>query len=62
MSGPASTAGRAVHRLRGPADPALDIADPYQQGPEVAEACASAIEELLRVVVPALTGSGRITA
>lgn len=51
-----------VAERRGPADPALDIADPYQQGPEVAEACAQAIDSLLRVVVPALTGSGRITA
>lgn len=51
-----------VAERRGPADPALDIADPYQQGPEVAEACATAIDRLLRVVVPALTGSGRISA
>jgi sulfate adenylyltransferase len=51
-----------VSERRGTASPTLDIADPYQQGPEVAEDCANTIERLLRVVVPALSGSGRIDA
>ncbi len=50
-----------VAQHRGPADHTNDIADPYQQGPEVAETCASAIDELLRVVLPALTGSRTIS-
>ncbi|GAW48469.1 MULTISPECIES: adenylyl-sulfate kinase [unclassified Nocardioides] len=52
----------AVGTRRGTADPSLDIPDPYGQGPEAAEAAASAIEDLLRVVLPALTGSRKITA
>jgi sulfate adenylyltransferase len=39
---------------RGPADPALDVPDPYRRGPEAAQACATQLQELLRVVVPAL--------
>ncbi|HEY0949236.1 adenylyl-sulfate kinase [Nocardioides sp.] len=50
----------AVAERRGQADPALDVADPYGQGPEVAAMCADALEELLRVVVPALTGTRKI--
>jgi sulfate adenylyltransferase len=52
----------AVGTRRGTADPSLDIPDPYGQGAEAAEAAASAIEDLLRVVLPALTGSRKITA
>ena len=52
----------AVAEPRADADPALDIPDPYGQGPEAAEACAASIEALLRVVLPALTGSRKITA
>lgn len=45
---------------RGPADPALDVADPYRRGSAAAEAAATHIDTLLRVVVPALAGSERI--
>ncbi|GAB2456269.1 hypothetical protein GCM10027062_40610 [Nocardioides hungaricus] len=47
----------AVAERRGPADRSLDVPDPYGLGPEAAERTAAALEELLRVVVPALTGS-----
>jgi sulfate adenylyltransferase len=50
-----------VGEHRTTADPDLDVPDPYSRGAETAEACAAAIEELLRVVVPALTGSRKIT-
>ena len=46
---------------RGNADPALDVRDPYRRGPEVAEEAAAHIDELLRVVVPALTGPRMMT-
>ena len=46
---------------RGPAEPHLDVSDPYGRGPEAAETCAQHIDSLLRVVVPALTWSDRIT-
>jgi sulfate adenylyltransferase len=52
----------AVGARPGDPDPALDVPDPYGQGPEAAEACAASIEALLRVVLPALTGSRKITA
>ncbi|MCD4526950.1 adenylyl-sulfate kinase [Nocardioides sp. cx-173] len=52
----------AVAERRGNADVSLDVHDPYGRGPEAAEACATQIDELLRVVVPALTGSARIGA
>ena len=52
----------AVGQRRSTADPALDVPDPYSRGPEAADACASTIDELLRVVVPALTGSRKITS
>jgi sulfate adenylyltransferase len=52
----------AVAERRGNPDPVLDIPDPYGRGPEAAEACASSIEDLLRVALPALTGSRKITA
>jgi len=47
---------------RGPADPALDVADPYRRGPEAARACADQLDGLLRVVVPALADPRRINA
>jgi len=40
---------------RGPADPALDVPDPYRRGPAAASACVARLDELLRVVVPALS-------
>ncbi|ABL83702.1 MULTISPECIES: adenylyl-sulfate kinase [unclassified Nocardioides] len=51
----------AVAERRGQADPSLDVGDPYGQGPEVAAVCADALDELLRVVVPALTGTRKIS-
>ena len=50
----------AIGDRRGTAEQRLDVHDPYGRGPEAAEACATQIDELLRVVVPALTGSGSI--
>ncbi len=47
---------------RGPADPALDVPDPYRRGPEAAQACAAQLQELLRVVVPALADARRLPA
>ncbi len=41
---------------RGTADVALDVADPYRRGPELARACATQLDDLLAVIVPALTG------
>ncbi|WP_459972242.1 adenylyl-sulfate kinase [Nocardioides pyridinolyticus] len=52
----------AVGQQRTSTNRALDVPDPYRRGPEAAEAAASAIEELLRVVLPALTGSRKITS
>lgn len=43
------------------ADPALDVGDPYRRGPRAATACGDTLTRLLGVVVPALTGSGRIS-
>ena len=51
----------SVGHRRGGADRSLDIADPYRRGQDAAETCATQIDELLRVVVPALLGSARIT-
>ena len=45
---------------RGLADPSLDVPDPYRRGPEIAAQCAATIEGMLRVVLPALTGSRMI--
>ncbi len=47
---------------RGGAASVLDVRDPYGRGPEAAEACAVQIDELLRVVVPALTRTRTVTA
>ena len=44
-----------VAAARGPADPALDVADPYRRGPEAAAGCVARLEELLHVVLPALS-------
>jgi len=44
-----------VAAARGNADPALDVPDPYRQGAEAASGCVARLEELLRVVVPALS-------
>ncbi|QWF21697.1 adenylyl-sulfate kinase [Nocardioides sp. LMS-CY] len=63
-NGDADLAGRELIAYaaehRGPADPDLDVPDPYRRGPEAARACAHQLDELLRVVVPALTGARRI--
>ncbi len=53
---------RAAGERRGEAASELDVRDPYGRGPEAAEACAEQIDQLLRVVVPALTGAGRIVS
>ncbi len=47
---------------RGHAPAVLDVSDPYGRGPEAARASADKIEELLRIVVPALASTGRINA
>ncbi|KQW48551.1 adenylylsulfate kinase [Nocardioides sp. Root1257] len=47
---------------RGPADPALDVPDPYRRGPEAAQACANQLQDLLRAVVPALADARRLRA
>ncbi|WP_343061567.1 adenylyl-sulfate kinase [Nocardioides luti] len=52
----------AVAQRRGSGDPSLDVPDPYRQGTGVAEQVASHIASLLRVVVPALTGSRKIAS
>jgi sulfate adenylyltransferase len=51
-----------VGRRRVTARADLDVTDPYRRGPEAARAAADRITELLRVVVPALTGSRKITS
>ena len=43
-----------IAAARGTADPALDVPDPYRRGPETAAECVAHLEELLRVVLPAL--------
>jgi sulfate adenylyltransferase len=53
---------QAAGQRRGGAGAMLDVRDPYGRGPEAAEACAAQIDELLRVVVPALTGTRTLTA
>lgn len=44
-----------VAAARGAADPSLDVPDPYRRGPEAASGCVARLEELLRVVLPALS-------
>ena len=53
---------RAVGARRLPDDPALDLADPYGRGDDAAADCAQQVESLLRVAVPPLVRSGRISA
>ncbi len=53
---------QAAGERRGGAASELDVRDPYGRGPEAAESCAEQIDELLRVVVPALTGTRKVTA
>jgi sulfate adenylyltransferase len=49
-----------IGERRGLADPELDVPDPYRRGPEIAAQAAAKIEEMLRVALPALTGSRMI--
>jgi sulfate adenylyltransferase len=44
-----------IGATRGPADPTLDVLDPYRRGPEAASGCVARLEELLHAVLPALT-------
>jgi sulfate adenylyltransferase len=44
-----------VATTRGHADPALDVPDPYRRGPAAASACVARLDELVKVVVPALS-------
>ena len=44
-----------VATSRGNADPALDVPDPYRQGAEAASGCVARLDELLHVVLPALS-------
>jgi sulfate adenylyltransferase len=44
-----------VAAARGPADPTLDVPDPYRRGPEAASACVARLDELLHDVLPALS-------
>ena len=44
-----------VAAARGPADPALDVPDPYRRGPEAAAGCVARLDELLHAVLPALS-------
>ena len=50
----------AAGTRRPASDPSQDVDDPYRLGPEAAAASATRIEELLRVIVPALTRSARM--
>jgi sulfate adenylyltransferase len=52
---------RALGERRGASEPRLDVRDPYGRGAKAAEAAAEQLDELLRLVVPALAGS-RITS
>lgn len=47
----------AVGQLHGVAQLRADVADPYRRGRRAAAACARQIDDLLRVVLPALTGA-----
>jgi sulfate adenylyltransferase len=51
----------AGHRRAG-ASAANEVSDPFNRGRAAAEKCADQIDGLLRVVMPRLTGSGRITS
>jgi sulfate adenylyltransferase len=50
----------ALGERRGAGEPRLDVRDPYGRGAKAAEAAAQQIDELLRVVVPALARSRRL--
>ena len=45
---------RAAGERRTPADPALDVADPYRRGKAASETAAGTISTMLSVIVPAL--------
>ena len=51
---------RALGERRGASEPHFDVRDPYGRGPAAAAEAAAQIDELLRVVVPALAGTRRI--
>ncbi len=51
---------RVLGERRGASEPHFDVRDPYGRGADAAEDAARQIDELLRVVVPALVGSRRI--
>jgi sulfate adenylyltransferase len=51
---------RLLGDRRGASEPRFDVRDPYGRGSDAAEEAAQQIDELLRVVVPALVGSRRI--
>ena len=46
----------AVGQKRQPAHPELDVADPYRRGEKAAATATATITEMLRVVIPRLTG------
>ncbi|MCF6376242.1 hypothetical protein L2K70_01350 [Nocardioides KLBMP 9356] len=46
----------AVGQKRQPAHPELDVADPYRRGEKAAATATARITEMLRVVIPRLTG------
>ncbi len=52
---------QALGERRGTAATELDVSDPYRRGRQAAQRCADHIDSLLRVVVPVLAGSDRIT-
>ena len=52
---------QALSEHRTAAGMQLDVQDPYRRGPAAARAAADHIDAFLRVVVPALVESGRIT-
>jgi sulfate adenylyltransferase len=58
LRGRALLAHTAEHR--GAADAALDIPDPYRRGADAARTCGTRIDDLLRVIIPSLSQSGRI--
>jgi sulfate adenylyltransferase len=51
---------RALGDRRGASEPQSDVRDPYGRGASAAREAAEQIDEMLRVVVPALAGSRRI--
>ncbi|HET9419592.1 MAG TPA: adenylyl-sulfate kinase, partial [Nocardioides sp.] len=53
---------RALGDRRGASEPRFDVRDPYGRGAKAAEEAAEQIDELLRIVVPALAGTERIQA